>query len=77
MGPIPGEGTTSVGEVGGMNQQWLTVGTYFFVRLIVILLTESESLSVMSIHLKKSNFSLINSIISLLLFISPFIFIVS
>lgn len=38
MGPIPGEGTTSVGEVGGMNQQWLTVGTYFPVRLIVILL---------------------------------------
>ena len=25
MGPIPGEGTTSVGEIGGMNQQWLDI----------------------------------------------------
>lgn len=48
-----------------------------YLHLLSFLLTESESLSVMSIHLKKSNFSLINSIISLLLFISPFIFIVS
>ena len=38
MGSIPGEGIPSVGEVGGMDQQWLAAGTYFSVRLIGIFL---------------------------------------